>query len=210
MIEQREPQFDPVIVSAARTAVGKAKRGSLTTARPETLMALVIKDLLKRAGGLDPNEIDDLIVGCAFPEGEQGMNIARLIGFRAGLPVAVPAETINRFCSSGVQSIAHAAQAISAGYIDAAIAGGVKAVQPCPVAQIHRSSCSTFGVLGRRENGSFSLRPKTPKRYAGSIIASIVAACNGVWPAGWGAPGGLFQFRRQLAARDENGPGTGP
>ncbi len=133
MIKAREPQFDPVIVAAARTAVGKANRGSLKTARPETLMAAVIQDLLKRAQGLDPGEIDDLIVGCAFPEGEQGMNIARQIGFRAGLPDAVPAETINRFCSSGVQSIAHAAQAISAGYIDAAIAGGVEVMSMVPM-----------------------------------------------------------------------------
>lgn len=133
MIETREPKYDPVIVSAARTPVGKAKRGSLRTARPETLMAVVIKDLIKRANGLDPNKIDDLIVGCAFPEGEQGMNIARQIVFRAGLPDTLPAETINRFCSSGVQSIAHAAQAISAGYIDAAIAGGVEVMSMVPM-----------------------------------------------------------------------------
>ena len=132
MIEPREPKYDPVIVAAARTAVGKAKRGSLKTARPETLMAVVIKDLIKRAK-IEPKEIDDLIVGCAFPEGEQGMNIARQIGFRADLPNTVPAETINRFCSSGVQSIAHAAQAISAGYIDTAIAGGVEVMSMVPM-----------------------------------------------------------------------------
>ncbi len=133
MIEIRDPKFDPVIVAAARTAVGKAKRGTLKDTRPETLAAEVIKDLLKRAGGLDPHELNDLIIGCAFPEGEQGMNIARLIGFRAGLPVEVPAETVNRFCSSGVQSIAHAAQAISAGYIEAAIAGGVEVMSMVPM-----------------------------------------------------------------------------
>jgi acetyl-CoA acyltransferase len=133
MIEAREPKYDPVIVAASRTAIGKAKRGSLKTARPETLMAVVIKDLIERAGKMDPGEIDDLIVGCAFPEGEQGMNVARQIGFRAGLPDAVPAETINRFCSSGVQSIAHAAQAISAGYIDSAIAGGVEVMSMVPM-----------------------------------------------------------------------------
>lgn len=133
MIEPRDPKFDPVIVAAARTAIGKAKRGTLRSTRPETLMAAVIQELLKRAQGLDPNELDDLIVGCAFPEGEQGMNIARQIGFRAGLPVEIPAETVNRFCSSGVQSIAHAAQAISAGYIDAAIAGGVEVMSMVPM-----------------------------------------------------------------------------
>jgi len=128
-----DPKNDPVIVAASRTAIGKAKRGTLKTVRPETMAAAVIKDLLKRANNLDPMELDDLIVGCAFPEGEQGMNLARLIGFRAGLPVEIPAETINRFCSSGVQSIAHAAQAITAGYIEAAIAGGVESMSMVPM-----------------------------------------------------------------------------
>ncbi|MFN2112467.1 MAG: thiolase family protein [Anaerolineales bacterium] len=133
MIVEKDPKYDPVIVAAARTPVGKAKRGTLKTTRPETLAAEVIKELLKRAGDLDPREIDDLMIGCAFPEGEQGMNVARQIGLKAGLPVEVPAETINRFCSSGVQSIAHAAQAISAGYIDAAIAGGVEVMSMVPM-----------------------------------------------------------------------------
>jgi acetyl-CoA acyltransferase len=133
MIEPKDPKYDPVIVAATRTAVGKAKRGTLKSTRPETLAAAVIKELLKRAQDMDPHELDDLIVGCAFPEGEQGMNMARQIGFRAGLPVEVPAETINRFCSSAVQSIAHAAQAISAGYFDAAIAGGVEVMSMVPM-----------------------------------------------------------------------------
>lgn len=133
MIKPRDPQFDPVVVAATRTAVGKAKRGTLVTTRPETLAAAVIAELLERAGGLDPHELDDLIIGCAFPEGEQGMNIARTIVFRAGLPVEIPAETINRFCSSGVQSIAHAAEGIAAGHIDAAIAGGVEVMSMVPM-----------------------------------------------------------------------------
>jgi len=124
---------NPVIVTAARTPVGKAKRGSLATTRPEDMMAAVIQELLKRVPSLEPAEIDDLIVGCAFPEGEQGMNMARLIGFRAGLPVSVPTETINRFCSSGLQSIAHAAFAIIAGQIEVAIAGGVESMSMVPM-----------------------------------------------------------------------------
>ncbi len=127
------PKNEPVIVAAARTPVGKAKRGSLATVRPEDMMAAVIKELLGRAQPLDPAEIDDLIVGCAFPEGEQGMNMARLIGFRAGLPISVPTETINRFCSSGMQSIAHAAYAIMAGQIEVAIAGGVESMSMVPM-----------------------------------------------------------------------------
>jgi acetyl-CoA acyltransferase len=136
MSSNLDPKYDPVIVAAARTPVGKAKRGSLATVRSETMAAAVIKDLFQRAKGFDPHQVDDLIIGCAFPEGEQGMNLARLIGFRAELPVEVPAETINRFCSSGVQSIAHAAQAISAGYIDSAVAGGVESMSMVPMTGI--------------------------------------------------------------------------
>ena len=119
-----DPSRDPVIVAAARTAIGKAKRGSLVTVRPDEMASLVVQELLHRAPALKPEEIDDLILGCAFPEGEQGMNMARLVVFRSGLPVSVPAETINRFCSSGMQSIAHAVFAIKAGQMDVALAGG--------------------------------------------------------------------------------------
>ena len=111
----RPADRDPVIVAAARTAVGRAKRGSLSTTRPDEMAVAVIRDLLRRASVLNPSEIDDVILGCAFPEGEQGMNMARLVSLRAGLPESVPAETINRFCSSGLQSIAHGAHAIMAG-----------------------------------------------------------------------------------------------
>ena len=124
---------EPVIVAAARTAIGRAKRGGLATARPEDMMAAVIKDLLRRVEPLEAKQLDDLIVGCAFPEGEQGMNMSRLIGFRAGLPVSVPTETINRFCTSGLQSIAHAAYAIIAGQIQVAIAGGVESMSMVPM-----------------------------------------------------------------------------
>ena len=123
-----------VIVNAVRTPIGKAKRGSLTTVRPDDLSATVIKELLKRTPKLDPAEVEDVIIGCAFPEGEQGMNMARMIALRAGLPFSVPGETINRYCSSGVQSIAHAAYAIMAGDIDVAIAGGTESMTMVPMA----------------------------------------------------------------------------
>jgi acetyl-CoA acyltransferase len=129
----QNPSRDPVIVAAARTAVGKAKRGSLAAVRPEHMAAAVIQELLHRAGDLDPGELEDLVIGCAFPEGEQGMNIARLIGLKAGLPEDIPAETVNRFCSSGVQSIAHAAHAIQAGQLGAALAGGVESMSMVPM-----------------------------------------------------------------------------
>ena len=124
---------DAVIVSAVRTPIGKAKRGGLATVRPDDLAVAVIKELLNRTPKLDPAEIEDVIIGCAFPEGEQGMNMARMIALSAGLPNTVPAETINRFCSSGVQAIAHAAYAIQSGDIEVAIAGGTESMSMVPM-----------------------------------------------------------------------------
>jgi len=124
---------DAVIVSAVRTPVGKAKRGGLATVRPDEMAATVIQALLKRTSNLNPAEIEDVVFGCAFPEGEQGLNMARMIALRAGLPDSVPAETINRYCSSGVQSIVHAAYAIQSGQIEVAIAGGVESMTMVPM-----------------------------------------------------------------------------
>jgi acetyl-CoA acyltransferase len=128
-----DPTREPVIVAAARTAVGKAKRGSLATYRPDEMAVQVIHELLRRAPAVKPEDIDDFILGCAFPEGQQGMNMARFVSLQAGLPVSVPAETVNRFCSSGLQSIAHAAFAIMAGQMDIAIAGGVESMTMVPM-----------------------------------------------------------------------------
>ena len=128
-----DPLREAVIVAAARTAVGKAKRGSLSTTRPDEMGAAVIQAVLRRAPGLDQAEIDDVILGCAFPEGEQGMNMARMVALRAGLPESVPAETVNRFCSSGLQTIAHAANAIMAGQAQVIIAGGVESMSMVPM-----------------------------------------------------------------------------
>ncbi|HEX5809142.1 MAG TPA: acetyl-CoA C-acyltransferase [Anaerolineales bacterium] len=125
---------DAVIVSAVRTPVGKAKRGGLSTVRPDEMAATVIQELLKRTPNLDPAEIEDVVIGCAFPEGEQGLNMARMIALRAGLPDSVPAETINRYCASGVQSIAHAAYAIQNGQVETAIAGGAESMTMVPMA----------------------------------------------------------------------------
>ncbi|MDI6770580.1 MAG: acetyl-CoA C-acyltransferase [Anaerolineales bacterium] len=124
---------DAVIVTAVRTPVGKAKRGGLATVRPDELVSLVLQELLKRTPQLDRKEIDDVILGCAFPEGEQGMNMTRAVVIRAGLPESVPGESINRYCSSGVQAIVHAAHAIMAGQIDVALAGGVESMSMVPM-----------------------------------------------------------------------------
>ena len=124
---------EAVIVSAVRTPVGKAKRGGLATVRPDEMATTAIQALLKRTPKLDPAEVEDVVIGCAFPEGEQGLNMARMISLRAGLPDSVPAETINRYCSSGVQSIAHVANAIQAGQIHTGIAGGAESMTMVPM-----------------------------------------------------------------------------
>ncbi len=119
---------EAVIVSVARTAIGRAKKGSLRDTRPESFASDMLSALIKRTPGLKPEMIDDVILGCAMPEGEQGMNIARLIAIAAGLPTEVPAMTVNRFCSSGSQTIALAADTIKAGNADCIIAGGVESM----------------------------------------------------------------------------------
>jgi acetyl-CoA acyltransferase len=124
---------DAVIVSSVRTAVGKAPKGTLRATRPDDLAALVIREAITRARGLDVNEIEDVILGCATPEGEQGMNVARIASLRAGLPVSVSAMTVNRFCSSGLQAIAIAAERIMAGQGDVAVAGGVESMSMLPM-----------------------------------------------------------------------------
>jgi acetyl-CoA acyltransferase len=121
------------IVTALRTAVGKAKKGTLKDFRPDEMLSSVISELVKKTPNLNPAEIDDVIIGCAFPEGEQGLNIARIASLRAGLPVNVPAITINRFCSSGLQSIAFAAERIMLGHADIIIAGGVESMSLIPM-----------------------------------------------------------------------------
>src|SRR6202023_2546755 len=124
---------EAVIVSAVRTAVGRAYKGSLRTTRPDDLAAAVIKEALSRAAGLDPREIDDVILGCAMPEGEQGMNVARIAALRAGLPLETSAMTINRFCSSGLQAIALAAERVRAGAAQAIVAGGTESMSMVPL-----------------------------------------------------------------------------
>ncbi|OEF96928.1 acetyl-CoA acetyltransferase [Vulcanibacillus modesticaldus] len=124
---------EAVIVAGVRTAVGKAPKGTLKNTRPDDLGAVVIEELLNRSKGLDLNDIDDVIMGCAFPEGEQGMNVARNIALRAGLPVSVPGMTVNRYCSSGLQTIAIAAERIMVGNADVIIAGGIESMSMIPM-----------------------------------------------------------------------------
>src|ERR1700722_1339904 len=124
---------EAVLVSAVRTPVGKAPKGTLRATRPDDLAALVIKETIARAPGLDPKEIEDVILGCAMPEAEQGMNVARIASLRAGLPVETSAMTINRFCSSGLQAIALAAERIMSGSAEVMVAGGTESMSMIPM-----------------------------------------------------------------------------
>src|SRR5438477_2193909 len=124
---------EAVIVSSVRTAVGKAFKGTLRATRPDDLAAVAIKGALERVPQLDSKEIEDVILGCAMPEAEQGMNVARIASLRAGLPVECSAMTINRFCSSGLQSIAMAAERIMSGAADVIVAGGVESMTMIPM-----------------------------------------------------------------------------
>jgi acetyl-CoA acyltransferase len=124
---------EAVIVSAVRTPVGRAFKGSLRSTRPDDLAALAIKEALARVPAIDAKEIDDVILGCAMPEGEQGMNVARIASLRAGLPIEISAMTINRFCSSGLQAIALAAERIRSGSAEIIVAGGTESMSMVPM-----------------------------------------------------------------------------
>jgi acetyl-CoA acyltransferase len=124
---------EAVIVSSVRTPVGKAGKGTLRATRPDDLAAIAINEAIRRVPGLDPKEIEDVILGCAMPEAEAGMNVARIACQRAGLPDQIPAITINRFCSSGLQSIAMAAERIMVGAADVILAGGTESMSMIPM-----------------------------------------------------------------------------
>lgn len=124
---------EAVIVSAVRTAVGRAPRGSLRNTRPDDLAGWVVQEALQRVPGLKPAEVDDVILGCSFPEAEQGLNVARLVCYLAGLPYTVPGQTVNRFCASGLQAIATGAEHIMCGFAEVVIAGGVESMSMVPM-----------------------------------------------------------------------------
>src|SRR5580765_2406063 len=124
---------DAVIVSAVRTAAGKAPSGTLRTTRPDDMAAAVLAEALRRAPGLDAAEIEDVIIGCAMPEAEQGLNVARIASLRAGVPVSASAVTVNRFCSSGLQAIAYAAERVWCGGASVVVAGGTESMSLVPM-----------------------------------------------------------------------------
>ena len=191
---------EAVIVSAARTAIGKAPAGSLRNTRPDDMAAVVIDAALGRAPGFDRAEVEDVIIGCAMPEAEQGLNVARIASLRAGVPVSAAAVTINRFCSSGLQSIAFAAERIMAGFATAIVAGGTESMSLVPMGG-HKPSPNptlvdsypdvylTTGLvaenharehaIGREEQDAFALRSHQRAvaaidggRFAGEIVTA--------------------------------------
>jgi acetyl-CoA acyltransferase len=154
---------EAVVVSVVRTAIGKAPRGSLRYTRPDELGAIAVKGALERVPALDPKEIEDVIIGCAMPEGEQGMNVARLISLRAGLPVEAAAMTINRFCASGLQTIALAAERIRGGGADVIVAGGAESMSYVPM-EGNKFSANPWLVENRP--GSYMSMGLTAERVA--------------------------------------------
>jgi acetyl-CoA acyltransferase len=181
---------EAVIVSAVRTAVGRAPRGSLRNTRPDDLAAWVVKEAMNRVPGLKPEEVDDVVIGCSFPEAEQGLNVARLINYIAGLPYTVPGQTVNRFCSSGLQAIAIGAEHIMCGFADVIIGGGVESMSMVPMGgnktvpnlkliETYPEGYTAMGVtaenvarkfnIGREEQDAFAL--KSHQKAAAAIKA---------------------------------------
>jgi acetyl-CoA acyltransferase len=185
---------DPVIVSAVRTPIGKAPRGALSTARPDDLASLVIADVIRRTRGLDPAEIDDVIVGCAMPEAEQGLNVARIASLRAGVPVSASAFTVNRFCASGLEAIAIAADRIRTGGADVVVAGGVESMSRVPMGGHHVSpnphlvdsypdTYLSTGLVAENHARASHISREMQDAFALESHRRAVAAQDAGWPA---------------------------
>jgi len=144
---------DPVIVAAARTAIARANKGSLVNVRADDFGAVVVKEVVKRTPKLDPKEIEDLVVGCAMTEGEQGLNVARVIGILADLPIEVPAATLNRFCSSSLEAINFIALRIMAGFIDVGIGAGIESMTHVPMGGLNPDKALNVPLLNEIQEG---------------------------------------------------------
>ena len=180
-----------VVVSAVRTAVGKAPKGTLRTTRPDDLCAIAIKGALARVPNLDVKEIEDVIIGCAMPEAEQGMNVARIAALRAGLPIESAAFTVNRFCASGLQSIALAAERIHGGGADVMIAGGAESMSMVPmvgnkpsmnpwIAENHPNAYISMGLTAERVAKHYEISREQADEFAlASHQKALAAQANG-------------------------------
>jgi len=216
---------DVVIVSAVRTPVGRAFKGTLRATRPDELAAVAIKGALERVPQLDPREIEDVILGCAMPEGEQGMNVARIASLRAGLPVEVSALTINRFCSSGLQSIAMAADRIMSGGAEVIVAGGTESmsmipmggnkISPNPWLVEHNPGAylsmgltaervgHRFGIT-REQSDEFSLR--SHQKALAAIQAGKFVDETAPVPVSFVTPNGKKPIRQEITFKVDEGP----
>ena len=164
---------DAVIVSAVRTAVGKAPRGALRTTRPDDLGAIAVRGALERVPQLDTKEIEDVIIGCAMPEAEQGLNVARVIVLRAGLPVESAAMTINRYCASGLQAIALASERIRGGGAEVVVAGGAESMS---MVQNHPGSYLSMGLTAERVAQKYGISREDCDKFAFESHQKAVAA----------------------------------
>ena len=214
-----------VVVSSVRTPVGRAFKGTLRTTRPDELAAVAIKGALDRVPQLDPKEIEDVILGCAMPEAEQGMNVARIASLRAGLPVEVSAVTINRFCSSGLQAIAMAAERIMSGGAEVMVAGGTESMSMIPMGG-HKISpnpwlvdhypdaylsmgltaerlASRFGIT-RQQCDAFSLR--SHQKALAAIAAGKFEEETVAVPVSFTAPNGSKPKRQEISFKVDEGP----
>jgi len=216
---------DVVIVSAVRTPVGRAFKGTLRATRPDELAAVAIKGALEHVPQLDPREIEDVILGCAMPEGEQGMNVARIASLRAGLPVEVSALTINRFCSSGLQSIAMAADRIMSGGAEVIVAGGTESmsmipmggnkISPNPWLVEHNPGAylsmgltaervgHRFGIT-REQSDEFSLR--SHQKALAAIQAGKFVDETAPVPVSFVTPNGKKPIRQEITFKVDEGP----
>ncbi|MDZ4132931.1 MAG: acetyl-CoA C-acyltransferase [Dethiobacteria bacterium] len=178
---------EAVIVSSVRTAIGRAPRGVLRYTRPEYMGSVAVKEAVARAKGLDPAEIEDVILGCSFPEAEQGMNLGRIVALQAGFPDNVPGQTVNRFCSSGLQAIALAAERIMCGFAEVIVAGGVESMSlvpmggnklaPSPVlAECHIETYTPMGITAENVAQRFNVSREDQDIFATASHAKAAAA----------------------------------
>ena len=216
---------DVIIASAVRTPVGRAFKGTLRATRPDEMAAIAIKGALERVPQLDPKEIEDVILGCAMPEGEQGMNVARIASLRAGLPVETSALTINRFCSSGLQSIAMAAERIMAGGAEVIVAGGTESMSMIPMGgnkispnpwlvEHHPGAYLSMGLtaervghrfgITREQSDEFSLR--SHQKALAAIQAGKFADETVPVPVSFTTPNGKKPVRHEIAFKVDEGP----
>lgn len=203
---------EAVIVSSVRTATGKAPRGVLKDTRPDELAAIAVKEAVRRVAGLDPQEVEDCILGCAFPEAEQGMNVARVVALRAGLPITTSGMTINRYCSSGLQAIAIAAHQIMTGQHEIVVAGGTESMSMVPMTgnkyapnpyfaehwpEVYLSMGLTAEVvaerygISREDQDQFALRSHmnaAAAQQAGKFAEEIVPVATTRWTTDNGRP----------------------